>query len=487
MTITLFLKHQWLNFWRSRNSDKSVALQIFMGIFYLLIFVEIAGLGISLPYILKESFPTKDPIFLFCSYIIYYFLIGLIIRFQVQELPTLSIQPYLTQNIKRTKMLRFLNVRSIIHIINFLPIFVFIPFTLVNIAPVYGVAVSIAFLLAMFALVINNHFLNMFIKRKSINNSWWFLGMILFIAAIKVLDYFKILSFEQGSGKLFIFLLQHPILSVLPVIICMGVFFINYVYLKNHLYLEEIESDRKIVTSKNYSFLNKYGELGDLIALDLKLIFRNKRTKSLIISAGASLIYGLLVYQKHEILNYFFGGLFMTGMFINNYGQFLFAWQSSHFDGIMTYNINLKQFIKAKFTLMFIISFSQLLLATFYGFISWKILPVQIAGFLFNIGINSFLTIYMATYNYKYLDISKAASFNRQGTNGAQLVLGLLTFAVPILLFLGINYFVGYWPAVIIISLLGCTGLLLRELIFNWLVNQFYLRKHKILEGFRER
>lgn len=487
MTVYLFLHHQWLNFWRSRNANKSVAIQMIVGIFYLLIFLEIAGLGISLPYLLKESFPDKDPIFLFCSYIIYYFLIGLIIRFQLQELPTLSIQPYLTQNIKRSKMLRFLNLRSIIHFINFLPLFVFIPFTVVDIVPAYGAVAAVLFLMAMFVLVINNHFLNMYIKRKSVNNSWWFFGMIFFIAVIKTLDYFKILSFEQTSAKLFIYLLQYPLLTVLPVMISALVFFVNNRYLRSHLYLEELESGRKIVSSKNYSFLNKYGEYGELIALDLKLIFRNKRAKSLIISSAFILLYGLLVYRDQKMSSYLLGGLFMTGMFIISYGQYLFAWQSSHFDGMMTYNINIKQFIKAKFTLMFTISFLQLLFATCYGFISWQILPIQVAAFLFNMGFNSFLAIYIATYNYKYLDLSKSARMNRQGSSGTQIVFGLLTFAVPILLFYLLNNFFGYWIAVITISLIGSTGLVLRGMIINWLAGQFYLRKHKILEGFRER
>jgi Family of unknown function (DUF5687) len=171
MSITVFLSHQWLSFWRGRNANKSLVLQIIISIFYFLIFLEIAALGIFLPLLLKETMPTKNPIEIFTAYIIYYFLVGLLARFQLQELPSLSIQPYLTQNIKRKTMLRFLNTRSLIHIINFLPLFVFIPFIVVEIVPVYGKIAATCFLLSMFALVINNHFLNMYIKRKTVNNA----------------------------------------------------------------------------------------------------------------------------------------------------------------------------------------------------------------------------------------------------------------------------------------------------------------------------
>ena len=191
MTLATFLAHQWHSFWRARNANKSLVLQIILGIFYLLIFLEIAGLGILLPYLLQEKMPGKDPVVLFCSYIIYYFLVGLLFRFQLQELPSLSIQPYLTQNIKRSSMLRFLNVRSLVHVINILPLFVFIPFTIVVLRPAYGAVAGIAFLTAMFSLVINNHFLNMYIKRKSITSAWWLLGIVLIIAALKGLDIYN--------------------------------------------------------------------------------------------------------------------------------------------------------------------------------------------------------------------------------------------------------------------------------------------------------
>ena len=133
--LSTFLSHQWLSFWRGRNSNKSLVLQIILGLFYLLLFLEIAGTGILLPFILKEEFPNHHPINLFTAYILYYFLIGLVMRFQLQELPSLTIQPYLTKNIKRSTLLKFLNIRSLLHVINFLPLFVFTPFTIVEIIP----------------------------------------------------------------------------------------------------------------------------------------------------------------------------------------------------------------------------------------------------------------------------------------------------------------------------------------------------------------
>ena len=462
-----------------------------LGIFYLLVFLEIAVLGIALPFLIKDMPQAKAPIDFFCSYIIYYFLIGLIMRFQFQDLPSLSIQPYLTQNIPRKKMLHFLNLRSLVHLFNFLPLFVFIPFTIVDIMPKYGILSGILFIISMLALVLNNHFLNLYIKRKSMDSSWWFVGTVLAIVALKGLDYFKLLSFEKASAQLFIGLLHYPWLSALPIVLATATFLKSNQYLRAHFYLEEIVSEQKLKISNRYAVLNKYGEIGEMIALDLKLIFRNKRPKSLVIMSGVILLYGFLFYPKYlqtgnDTMLFLFASL-ITGLFITNFGQFLFAWQSSHFDGMMSSNININQYIKAKFALLVTVSFLQFLMASLYGFISWRLLPIQLAAFLFGIGVNAFITIYAATFSYKYLDLRRSASMNFQGIGTVQWLQSLLSSFGPTLIFYLLNRFAGFWPAIISISGLGLIGLIFTNAILHWLTQQFNGRRYKILEGFREK
>ena len=491
MKLSTFLSHQWLSFWRSRNANRSLVMQIIIGIFYLLIFLEIAALGIFLPLIIKETLPGQNPIIVFTSYIIYYFLLGLLMRFQMQELPSLSIQPYLTQNIQRKIMLRFLNVRSLVHVINFLPLFVFIPFTIATIAPLYGGLAATCFLIAMLALVVNNHFLNMFIKRKTNNNSWWLLIILVVIAALKGIDYLNILPLSKLSTYIFTLLLHYPVFCVVPVAIAILTFLINNRYLRSHLYIEELVSERKLKSSKSYAFLDKLGDVGDLIALDLKLIFRNKRPRSLIILSAVFLVYGFIFYPKYLETNndsmLFLFALLVTGLFVSNYGQFLFSWQSSHFDGMMTYNTNMKQYIKAKFSLFLTVCTLQFLLASFYGFMSWRIIPIQLAAFLYSVGVNSFITIYVATYHYKYLDLSKSASMNFQGIGAVQWLQAIFISFAPALIFFLLDKFFGFWTAVLVICCLGLIGLALCDQIIGWLATQFNLRKHKILEGFRDK
>jgi hypothetical protein len=76
---------------------------------------------------------------------------------------------------------------------------------------------------------------------------------------------------------------------------------------------------------------------------------------------------------------------------------------------------------------------------------------------------------------------------NFQGVGAMQWLQNLMISFGPVLLFYILNKFFGYWAAVVSISMVGVAGLLLQNSIINWLVMQFSIRKHKILEGFRER
>jgi hypothetical protein len=76
---------------------------------------------------------------------------------------------------------------------------------------------------------------------------------------------------------------------------------------------------------------------------------------------------------------------------------------------------------------------------------------------------------------------------NFQGIGALQWLQSLGISFGPVLLFYVLNRYIGFWAAIIGISSIGIAGLLSYNLLINWLVKQFNIRKHKILEGFRER
>ena len=111
------------------------------------------------------------------------------------------------------------------------------------------------------------------------------------------------------------------------------------------------------------------------------------------------------------------GALFITGIFIMGYGQFLFAWHSGYFDALMSLPISIREFIRAQFMMFIAIGTLTFVVSSLYGLISWKIIPFQIAAFLYNIGINSVVVIYFATRSYKAIDLTRSATFDATSTD----------------------------------------------------------------------
>jgi hypothetical protein len=492
MILTL-LSHQWKSFWRGRGAGKSLALQIFMGFLFLYLLACCLVLGIELSFLLKKLYPGQDTIRVYCGLILYYFAIDLILRFLFQELPVLATQPYLALDIRRSQLVNFLNVRSLFHFLNLVPIFLFIPFDLTTIVSTYGGITAAAFAGSILLLTAFNHFSMLYVLRKAYLNSWWMLGFAAAIALFILLDYFHVLSLSIISAWLFLKVLHDPWLTIVPLALFLLAYINNRRFLLNNLYVEELSKKTGKKRSTEYTWLQQWGMMGELTALDIRLIQRNKRPRSVTVSSVLMLFYGLILYRPVYMHPFnttllLFAGLLITGMFIISFGRFTFAWQSGSFDGLLAANLPMSEYIRGKLLLYTIAATIAFVLSMAYGFIDPRILLLQAATFLYNIGINSVLTIWFATYNYKSIDLSKSNSFNYEGSGGAtNFIYMLIVMVGPLVIFLPFYFLHQSWTGVAVIGVLGLISLLARNWWVDLITKEFYKRKYLILQGFREK
>ena len=490
MFIT-FLRHQWLSYWRSKSKGASIVARIFLVLLILYFLFLALAAGFFMESLIQKIFPTENTIKVFNGFLLYYFFADLLIRIQIQELPTLSIIPYLHLNIRRKKIVNFLNTKAILSFFNFLPIILFFPFCATNIAHALGTEVAVMYMVAIFSWAIFNNFLVLYLKRKAISNVLYLAVGITVMGAFAALEYFKYISLAEASNYIFTHIAAQPLLGFAFTVLAICIFFINSKYLLRNLYIEELSTKEDKKTSTDYPFLNQFGRVGELAALELKLILRHKRSRSSFFMGFFFLLYGFLFYKEPQINNdqfasLLFAALFMTGISIIMYGQYMFAWQSGHFDGILVNQISFKDFIKAKFLLFTIGSTIITILASFYGFISWKLLLLQVSAYLFNIGFGTVIVLWFATKNYKSLDLTKGASFNWQGTSAVQWLMSLPLLALPYLIYLPFGMTNHPFWGLIAIGLFGLITLLMRNFWVNFITKEFIKNRYKIAEGFRE-
>ena len=173
--ISTFIRHELKAFWRSKNTGKSIAIRVVMGILILYLFLNVLIVGIFLDKALEEIFPNDDLVKSFCGIILIYFLFDLLMRLQLQELPTLRVQPYLHLPIKRNTLVKYLALTAVFSVFNLWPFILFLPFVLKIITADSGLLVTLSFIVAIGGLTVFNNYLALYIKRKSNLNGWIFL------------------------------------------------------------------------------------------------------------------------------------------------------------------------------------------------------------------------------------------------------------------------------------------------------------------------
>ncbi len=244
--ISTFFDHELKAFWRSKNTGKSIAVKVVMGVLILILFLYVLVFGVFLDKILGAMFPQENLTIAFCGIILVYFLSDLLMRMQLQELPTLKVQPYLHLPVKRNSVVGYLALTALLSFFNLWPIIIFGPFIIKVILPTSGAGVAVAFIISIIALALFNNYLALYIKRKANLNGWIFLIAGGILALITCGDYlWHIYSLKAISYLFFGNLILKPYLILLPVVLAVAMYYVNFYYLKGNLYLEELSSKKK--------------------------------------------------------------------------------------------------------------------------------------------------------------------------------------------------------------------------------------------------
>lgn len=493
MLLKWFIKHQWKKSFRSTLFQRNLAVNIFLGFIVLLLFLEFLIGGIYLSDKWHELFPDDHPVSKFNSYLLYFFAIDFVLRFFIQNLPVLSVEPYLHLPIRKSSIINYLLGKAFLNFFNFYPFLIFIPFAIFQVKGNYSNEQAWIWIGALIGIVLTMNYLLVYMKRQLASNPKIVGFFGLFIGLLILLDNLGVFSFSAISTSVFDAMILNSLYFIVPMLLLVLVYALNYHFLFQNLYPEEISVKRKERTDaiSEIKYLKSLGSLGEMIGIELKLFWRHKRTKSIIYIGGFLLFYGLLFYPQERnsdmIGMKILIGWMVTGAMIFNYLNYAFSYESNHFDGLLAHNIDMKQYFKMKLRLAMIIGSVFFVLSIPYVYFGWEILLINFCVYVYNVGFMSFMLLYMATFNKNRMDLSKGAAFNYQGM-GASNWLGMLpAMLIPILLFAAFNYFGLKYMGIVSISVLGIIGLLFNKSIMSILLKQFEKRKYIMAEGFREK
>ncbi|MBR9913519.1 MAG: hypothetical protein GYB32_01625 [Algicola sp.] len=491
MKLKHFLNLEWKQFFRSASFNKSIGIKILMVFFALYFIVMFLMMGVALYPMLKEIYPDQDPLVIVNSYLFFYILGDMLMRFFLQKLPVMSVKPLLTLPVKRRKVVHYVLGKSAFSFFNFLPLFAFVPFSIVLLFQGYPKVSILFWFLAIVVTTLIINFLNFIIESFSSERELSFLPIIAFAGTLFALNHFQIISFTDIVSNGFNAIYNNPLFITVPLLILIGLYLVNFKMLKSKLYLDSsLKTKATVVNASSMEWTKRFGDIAPFMQLDLKLIWRNKRPRSTVFILIIGLLYGLFFYPNPQFSDspmvFGFVGIFVTGIFLINFGQFIPAWDSGYYKMLMSQNIKYEQYLKSKYTLMILSVVIMFVLSIPYVYFGWKILAAHFAAAIYNIGVNSYVIMFGGSFNRKKIDLNQRAALNYQGTGAVQWIIGIPLMLLPAAIFGLTAYFVSFEVGLLTLIVLGVIGILLHQKLIKFITQKYLDSKYKMIDAFNQ-
>lgn len=487
--IKQFLQLEWKAFIRSASFSTNLALKILM-VFGALYFIFVfAGLGVASYYLLEEAglkpFPTVN------KFIIYYLVFDLLFRFFLQKMPTLTIKPFLNQNIKKNNIVHYTLGKTTISFFNFIHWFFFIPFTVVLIKEGFNPIGAILWALSLLLFIYANNFITILIDKKDSV----FYAVIAIFATFGILQYYDLFDITIYTNIFFEGFYTIMYYVLIPLTLLFVLYYSTFKFFKSNLYLDAgLASKQSDATTENFTWLDKLGSVSTFIKNDIRLIKRNKRAKTSVLMSFIFLFYGLLFFTGgiEAYDNPFmkvFAGIFISGGFLFTFGQFVPSWDSSYYPLMMTQNITYNDYLSSKWWLIIIATVVSTLLSSFYLYFGWEAYLAIVACAIFNMGINSHLVLLGGAFIKTPIDLttSKGAFGDKKAFNAKTFLISLPKMLLPIALYSLGHFFFNPLYGYLFIVLAGIIGFAFKNKVFQMIEGIYKKEKYATLHAYKQK
>lgn len=492
MILLHLIKHQWKQARRSPVWQKNIAVNIIMGFFFTIVLLEFVVLSIYVADKWREIITTGEPITTFHQVMAWYFSGMLVTRFFMQKLPAMEARPYQHLPLSKSTLIHYILLRGSFGWFNLLTYILIIPFSIFQIGPFYGTGMAWLWLGAMMVMDLTVNYTVFYFKKQMSVRFKLVAAFLIVLVLMGLADYFGWFSYSLLLAKVFDYLLLKPATILLFIVLAAAVYRLNFGFLRQGLYLEAYQTatDRTYAAG-NIRYLDNKGIVGQLMAVDIKLQLRNKRTRSMLMLAPVFLAYGLLFYPSGQYGTdggfVVFIGMFTTSVIAINYLQYAFAYEGAFFDFIRSSGVNMANMVKAKMNLATLSIGLSFILTTPYVFFGYDVLFIHAACTLFSMGFIVPALLFFATYNKKTMVLSRGSAFNYQGVGAAHFFAMIPVFVLPVMIYLPFKW-LGYpHTGMIALASAGFLGLLLRPIAIKLILENLEEKKYLMLEGFRQK
>lgn len=487
--IQKFLYLEWKAFFRSASFATNLALKILMGfvaVYFILVFL---ALGIGVFYILKKA--NLDPILTVNKFIIYYLIVDLIFRLLLQKIPVMNIRPLLILPIKKSTIVHFSLGKTALSFFNVVHAFFLIPFSVVLMIEGFDVPSVLLWFIAIFSLVYINNFINILLSNKD-NLFAIFLAMA---AILGGLQYYSLFNITDYTAPFFDAVFNTYWAFAIPVLALIALYYVTFQYFKSNLYLDAgLSNKHDVAKTEDLTWLNQFGTIGTFLKNDIKLIKRNKRSKTTVGLSVMFLFYGFLFFTNgieayNNPVMHIFAGIFVSGGFLITFGQFVPSWDSAYYQLMMTQNIPYKGYLSSKWWLMVIATVVTTTIASFYLYFGWQVYLTIVVGAIYNIGVNSHLVLLGGAYTKTPIDLSsgKGAFGDKKAFNVKTMLISLPQLGLPVLLYWAGSSLANANVGLALVAGVGVIGFAFKDKAFSMIEKIYKSEKYATIAAYKQK
>jgi len=459
---------------------------IFGAIYFILVFLAM-GFG---SYFIIEKAGLGDPLKVVNQFMIYYLVADLYVRYVFQKMPILNIKPLLYMPFKKSEVVKYSLGKTVFSFFNWMHAFFFIPFSIVLITQDYNVMEVVSWHVAIMALFFCNNFLNIMMN----NQDRVFYPMVALLAVLGLFQYNGWFDITIYTAPVFDSFFDTSWAFIIPVLLLVGLISASFSYFRKHMYLDGgLATKHTEAKTEDFTWLNRFGNLGTFLKNDIKLIKRNKRSKTSVIMGVLFIFYGLLFFtgglEVYEGPVWgIFAGIFISGGFLFSFGQFVPSWDSSYYPLMMSQNIQYREYLDSKWYLIVIATVLSTLLASFYLYFGWQAYLAIVVGAIYNIGVNSYLVLWGGAYIKTPIDLTsnKKAFGDKQAFNVKTMLLTLPKLVLPLIVFAAGYYLINPVAGYLAVALSGVLGFVFKNQVFKMIEKIYKKEKYKTLLAYKQ-
>ncbi len=485
-----FINLQWKSFFRAASFKTNMAFKVLM-IFGALYFIAVfLSLGVGSFYFIKDA-GWADPLKFVNRFMVYYVVMDLGARYMLQKMPIVNIKPMLYLPFKKGQVVHFSLGKTIVSFFNWTHAFFFVPFSIVLLLEGYSTTGVIGWHLGMMALLYCNNFINILVNNKDSI----FYPLVAILVILGICQYYTLFDVTLYTAPFFNALYNMPWMAILPWMLLIGLYATAFTYFKKHMYLDGgLATKQSVAKTEDYIWLNRFGNLGTFLKNDIKLIKRNKRSKTTVIMSFVFIFYGLLFFTGAvEAYNNpvwkIFAGIFVSGGFLFSFGQFVPSWDSSYYPLMMSQNIQYREYLTSKWYLVIIATLVSTVLASFYVYFGWDAYLAVLVGAIYNMGVNSYLVLWGGAYIKTPIDLTsnKKAFGDKQAFNAKTLLLTLPKLLLPLVFYALGHYLINPTAGYIFVAMAGIIGFAFKNVVFKKIEQIYKKEKYKTLLAYKQK